>query len=98
MSDDLISRQAAEIAFIEKGQQSHRYHWGEIWELNGEEIRDVLNSLPSVQPKEKTGHWEIAIGYDIERTVMCDQCRKMAYEPSNYCPYCGARMAKDNKE
>ena len=92
MSDDLISRQAAEIAFIEKGQQSHRYHWGEIWELNGEEIRDVLNSLPSVHPKEKTGHWEIAIGYDIERTVMCDQCRKMAYEPSNFCPNCGAKM------
>lgn len=92
MSDDLISRQAAKIAFIEKGQQSHRYTWGQIWELNGEEIRDVLNGLPSIQPQEKTGKWEIAIGYDIERTVMCDQCRKMAYEPSNYCPYCGAKM------
>lgn len=92
MSDDLISRQAAEMALIEKGQHSRRYKWGEIWELNGLEIREVLDNLPSVQPKEKTGHWNTEIGYDIERTVMCDQCRKMAYEPSNYCPNCGAKM------
>ena len=92
MSDDLISRQAAEMALIEKGQHSRRYKWGEIWELNGLEIREVLDNLPSVQPKEKTGHWNTEIGYDIERTVMCDQCRRMAYEPSYYCPNCGAKM------
>ena len=92
MSDDLISRQAAEMALIEKGQHSRRYKWGEIWELNGLEIREVLDNLPSIQPKEKTGHWNTEIGYDIERTVMCDQCRRMAYEPSYYCPNCGAKM------
>ena len=80
------------MALIEKGQHSRRYKLGEIWELNGLEIREVLDNLPSVQPKEKTGHWNTEIGYDIERTVMCDQCRRMAYEPSKYCPNCGAKM------
>ena len=87
MSDDLISR--------EDTKQAIRHKFKTLAERC--EINEVLNSMPSVQPKEKTGHWELAIGYDIlgydiQRTVMCDQCRKMAYEPSNYCPYCGAKM------
>lgn len=54
MNDDLISRKAALLAFIEKGQNSKRYKWGESWKINGEEIREVLDNLPSVQPP-KTG-------------------------------------------
>lgn len=50
MNDDLISRKAALLAFIEKGQNSKRYKWGESWKINGEEIREVLDNLPSVQP------------------------------------------------
>ena len=38
------------------------------------------------------GEWSIAIGYDPARRFMCDRCQKMTYEPSNYCPACGARM------
>lgn len=40
----------------------------------------------------KHGSWSIAIGYDPKRTVMCDRCQRMNYEPSNYCPNCGAKM------
>lgn len=54
MNDDLISRKEASIAFVEKGQRSHRYKLGELWELNGEEIRDVLNNLPSAKLEQKT--------------------------------------------
>ena len=82
MSDDLISR--------EDTKQAIRHKFKTLAERC--EINEVLNSMPSVQPKEKTGQWETAIGYDIERTVMCDQCRRMAYEPSCYCPNCGAKM------
>jgi hypothetical protein len=94
MSDDLISRQAAEIAFVEKGQLSRRYKWGEVWELNYEEIRDVLNDLPSVQPAQKTGRWLInSDGY----YPYCSICKN---EPqgrimTDYCPNCGAKMESE---
>lgn len=48
--NDLISRQATYLALVEKGQASKRYKLGETWELNGEEIREVLDALPSAQP------------------------------------------------
>ena len=48
--DDLIRRQATYLALVEKGQASKRYKLGETWELNGEEIREVLDALPSAQP------------------------------------------------
>lgn len=105
MSDDLISRQAAEMALIEKGQQSHRYKWGEMWELNGEEIRDVLNGLPSIQPKEKTGEWKQVLarrddnGY-ILRDYKCTNCFGIILNVPDddekdlprYCCMCGAKM------
>ena len=50
--NDLISRQATYIALVEKGQASKRYKLGETWELNGEEIREVLDALPSAQPEQ----------------------------------------------
>lgn len=53
MGKDLISKWAALLAFIEKGQNSKRYNWGDTWELNASEIREVLESQPSVQTKIK---------------------------------------------
>ena len=49
---DLISRQATYLALVEKGQASKRYKLGETWELNGEEIREVLDALPSAQSEQ----------------------------------------------
>ena len=104
MSDDLISRQAAELALIEKGQHSRRYKWGEIWELNGLEIREVLDNLPSVQPKEKTGKWKQVLakrdddGY-ILRDYKCTNCFGIILcvpdDDENlprYCCMCGEKM------
>ena len=101
MSDDLISRQAAEMAFIEKGQHSRRYKCAAIWELNGLEFREVLDNLPSVQPKRETGQW-------IDTTVAfyreCWECGALVTtrmekiflhlegKKLNYCPNCGAKM------
>ena len=72
--DDSISRQAAIKALLEKGQRSRRYKLGEIWELNFDEMREVLNSLPSTEPeiirckdcrwgKEACGNIECWINY-----------------------------------
>lgn len=49
--DDLISRQAAKLAVIEKGQASKRYKLGEFWELNRDEIWEALDSVPPAQPE-----------------------------------------------
>ena len=95
MSDDLVSKQAV-IEHLSKRLYEtalNNVDKSEVYTDIAENRLTVwVDELPSVQPKEKTGHWNTEIGYDIERTVMCDQCRKMAYEPSNYCPYCGAKM------
>ena len=94
MNDDLISRKAALLAFIEKGQNSKRYKWGESWKINGEEIREVLDNLPSVQPK--TGRWESAYN-STEEGYPYNYCSECGFETGarcfwNYCPNCGAKM------
>ena len=92
---DLISRQAARNALLNKGQHSKRYKLGETWELNLMEIEEALGELPSVTPERKTGKWVHMVGF-----WECDQCHaeytdmptcmgKVIYE---YCPMCGAKM------
>ncbi len=90
--DDLISRQAA-IDFIKVHSYPVCYDRTSIergMTLTG--IEQALNEIPIVQFEQKMGQWEIAIGYDPKRRFMCDQCARMAYEPSKYCPNCGAKM------
>ena len=48
---DLISRQDAILALLEKGQRSRRYKLGEVWELNFDEIREALETVPSAEPQ-----------------------------------------------
>ena len=47
--NDLIKRQDAILALLEKGQKSRRYKIGEFWELNFDEIREALASVPSAE-------------------------------------------------
>ena len=49
--EDAVSRKAVYDAMVEKGQRSRRYKLGESWELNGTEIREVLDTMPSAQPE-----------------------------------------------
>ena len=56
----LIDAREMFLPFVVKGQRSKRYHLGEKWELNGAEIREVIDSLPTIIPadiptKEDTG-------------------------------------------
>ena len=41
------------LQFVVKGQRSKRYHLREKWELNGTEIREVIDSLPTIIPAKK---------------------------------------------
>lgn len=52
MKNDQISRQATLEALLDKGQRSRRYKLGDVWELNFDEIREVINALPAADP-----HW-----------------------------------------
>ena len=89
--EDAVSRKAVYDAMVEKGQRSRRYKLGEIWELNGTEIREALDTVPSVTPEQKRGKW--INGY-------CSECGKHApfwamastYYESSFCPNCGADM------
>ena len=47
-TDDSIGCQDTLEALLDKGQHSRRYKLGDIWELNFDEIREVINALPAV--------------------------------------------------
>ena len=49
--NDLIGREDAIIALLEKGQRSRRYKLGETWELNFDEIREALATVPPAEPQ-----------------------------------------------
>lgn len=45
---DLIDRDEMFAEFVLEGQKSTRYKIGEKWELNGEEIRRVIQRFPTI--------------------------------------------------
>ena len=47
-----IDADALQLAIVEEGQANKRkkYTIGDIWELTGAEIREVINSQPTIQP------------------------------------------------
>ena len=74
--NDPIERQAAIIALLEKGQSSRRYKIGEIWELNFDEIREALATVPSAEPERKIGQWvydENGMDWNLPAWV-CSEC------------------------
>ena len=87
----LIDADELQLAIVEEGQANKRkkYVIGDIWELTGAEIREVINSMPTIQPKR--GRW--IDGY-------CSECGAHApfwamastYHKSNFCPNCGVNM------
>jgi len=49
-----IDADALQLAIVEEGQANKRkkYVIGDIWELTGAEIREVINSQPTIQQLE----------------------------------------------
>jgi len=104
-ASDLISRRAVELALIEKGQASKRYKLGEFWELNGEEIREALASVPSAQPEWKKWTWTPAFNGKFTGGAYwfnCSKCGRIVPEVRNggwnFCPNCGADMRGDEQD
>lgn len=49
-----IDADALKYAIVEEGQRSKRYKLGEFWELNGDEIWQVIDAQPTIEPEP---HW-----------------------------------------
>lgn len=96
--DNLISRQAAIDAECEVCQIAPKKERGHncTYYANGCKEIECLRALPSA--KRKNGEWEVAIGYDPNKKVMCTNCRLMSYEPTPFCPNCGADMRGEEDE
>ena len=97
-----IDADALQLAIVEEGQANKRkkYIIGDIWELTGAEIREVINSQPTIQPEiircKDCKHW---IPYDWmfsevwqskniadypEDEIGCD-CSEMAMKANDFC-------------
>ena len=93
---------ALQLAIVAEGQANKRkkYIIGDIWELTGAEIREVINSQPTIQPEivrcKDCKHW---IPYDwmfsevwrskniadySEDEVGCNWC-DMAMKANDFC-------------
>lgn len=83
--EDCISRQEA-LNVV------HKY-FEHYLQLNDDICLDGLRSLPSVTPKEKTGHW-IVHPKGIYAHLVCDKCLSNApYDcRTDFCPNCGTKM------
>ena len=73
MSEDLISRDAV----LDACSQS----------INILDAMSRIEDLPSVTPKQRTGHWIDEFG-----GCECSECGRLEAGYSDYCPNCGANM------
>jgi len=103
--DDLISRQQAIDALCKSecgcSNAECRNNGGTDFFVTCDNVKE-LKSLPSAQPKHKTGQW---IPSDSELEIKCNKCGKsfsdyvnagtgymFLEETPNFCPNCGAKM------
>lgn len=88
--EDAISRQAVDDAICEYSRSC---------DVNYGQIMEYIEKLPSVTPKQRTGHW-IENTYELSRefwdsTTECSVCGyKLGGAMPNFCPNCGAKMAE----
>jgi hypothetical protein len=75
MNDDLISRDAV----LDACSQS----------INILDAMSRIEDLPSVTPKQRTGHW---IECEDEVKCFCSECKEISDYPTKFCPHCGAKM------
>lgn len=89
--DDLISRQAAKNKIVFGIDDKAYFGDTDIdWK-----VIDFLNSLPSVTPKEKTGHWIRTTDKSGHLVWECDKCGWQQRFNTNFCSDCGKRMVSE---
>jgi hypothetical protein len=50
----LVDTDNVGLAMVRKGQRSSRYKLGEMWELNGLEIQEALQTVSTIVPAERS--------------------------------------------
>lgn len=77
--------------FDELTQQRH-----DAYDIAKSALIRELAAFPAVDAEPVIhSHWEVAIGYDPNKKVACQNCSLMAYEPTMRCPHCGAHMDEE---
>ena len=91
--DDFISRKEAIRQLKDCFADEDGIAVGEYW--SHDKVVEVLDGLPSVTPKPKTGHWIPGEKAPIE----CDRCGYgvMPWNNTEYCPNCGCRMVEQQE-
>ena len=96
----LIDADALNMAFtmLRFNEDGALRHWGDRqnWCLSGQEVEDLINSIPTAEPERKTGRWTKAYDGNDDH-VKCTGCFKTydwisQAQYYNYCPNCGAYM------
>ena len=113
----LIDADALNMAFtmLRFNEDGTLRHWGDRqnWCLSGQEVEDLINSIPTIEPERKTGRW-IEEHIDITdkehpksfRFYRCSACSHVAAPALfvdkekwlSYCPHCGAYMGGEQDE
>ena len=90
-----IDADALQLAIVEEGQANKRkkYTIGDIWELTGAEIREVINSQPTIQPENvRCKDCKYAEYIDDVQTLWCTECGQGRTVASNdFCSYAERR-------
>lgn len=100
---DCINRQALKQAMYHEAFEvdSDMQKWdGGCW-IRYKLFEKIVDIMPSVQPEQKTGRWEIIgeevgalnIKYPIKKCSECGWTHSL-FIPENACPNCGAKMSK----
>jgi len=67
-----------------------------------EDIKEIINGIPSAEPKQKTGKWERWVSNEDQMNSLwrCTSCGIVVADRKyflwKYCPNCGARMEADH--
>lgn len=53
-------------------------------------LKERVDKLPSVTPKQKMGLW--IFDEILDRHYYCSECKSMGVDYWDFCPFCGAKM------
>ena len=61
---------------------------------------NVVCNIPATVVLPNKSRWEellleAEVFGDLPRVLCCGRCRRLALNPSNYCPHCGADMREE---
>ena len=60
-------------------------------------VADCIRNIPTIEAEPvKHGRWDV-VDEQEPRRYGCSKCKRLSWDASNYCPYCGTRMDGDEK-